>query len=199
MDAMIIGAAIIAVVMLIVVISNTKEEKKDPPSKPFKGVDDTEEMKNKFAEAEKRAHAIFNRQQNLINKNNDEKEKYKLEGNRIKFQKRRPSIDDHDKAMNGIGIEIRVIGMKYRSVEAQLAAKSLDSGDVVVLKHEKNEFSKAGAIAVYTTTHILIGYLPAEKCGFVMSLFYDDRLPAYVKTPWEYDKSWFSIVIPGSE
>lgn len=208
MDAF--GVVLLTVASLIIIYSlynivnpnseyNKNKKKISLSEKPFKGIDDTEYIKKKFAKVAKTAQGLYYQLPNSIKTNNDEQEKSKHEDYSIKYQRRRPSIDDHSKAIDGTGIEMRVIGMKYRPIEAQLAAKGLDSGDVVILKHEINEFSKTDAIAVYTTTRILIGYIPSEKSGFVMSLFYDDRLPAYVKTPWEYDKSWFSIVIPGSE
>lgn len=180
----------------------TQDVKKDKEKKrDFKGMDDSDEMKAKFAEAEKRAQAIFREQQLIIQKNREDQERSRKQ--KIEFEKlysgRKPTLDEHRRAIDGVGIEFKVIGMKYRPIEDQLSAKCLDQGEVVLLKPEINNFSNTEAIAVYTTTKRLVGYLPTEQFLHARSLFYEERLPAYVNIPWELDKSWFSVVVPGTE
>ena len=81
----ILGIAIVLLVVSIGIIIDPNSEynkKKREKKEQFKGTDDTEEMKAKFAEAEKRSSEIYQAQQEQMRRNWQESERNKEEAGR---------------------------------------------------------------------------------------------------------------------
>lgn len=114
----------------------------------------------------------------------------------VVYKGRKPSLDSYGRATEGIGVEFKIVGMKYRSLEERLKAKCLEPGDSVLLKPEINPFSGTEAMAVYTNRKILIGYVVTEQYHKAKDMMYMEYLQAFVKIPWEFDNSWFLVVVP---
>lgn len=170
-------------------------------SDPVKIGDTPEEIQRKIEEAKQRASELYMnhlKQVETLRKQREEEEA-KIIAILPKniYKGRRPSLDSIGMAIEGYGVVFKVVGMKYRPFESQIAARCLEAGDVVLLKPEINSFNGAKAMAVYTTTKQHIGYIVTEQCQEAIDLMYDEKFPAYVKETWDGEKSWFVVVVPG--
>ena len=195
MDPIIIALILLALLFIILALNDKKgpfiEDKKESTDQ------DVENLKKKFAEAESRASAIRTQQLQIIEQNRKASEKKEKNMEMVSFKKRRPTIDEIDDAIEGYGIELKVVGMKYKSLEEQIETKCLEKGDPVILIQEISSFSKTEIVSVLTTGKTPIGNVVTEQYRLATSLFYDDKLVAYVKMPWEENKSFMIVVVPG--
>lgn len=108
---------------------------------------------------------------------------------------KKPSLDSTIKAMNGFGIELRVLSTKYLDDNSKLKAMILEVGDDVFLKVEINPFSNTESIAVYSGDYVLLGYVASGQKNRALEHMYKEKIQGFIKEPWSTNKSWFSIVI----
>jgi len=157
-------------------------------------------LQAKIEEAQEHSKEAFNLQQKQVEANKIQLEKVLVnefvDKPSVVYKGRKPSLDSFGRAIEGVGVEFKIVGMKYRSVEEQTQAMCLEPGDSVLLKPEINQFSGSEAMAVYTTTKILVGYVATEQSRRAKDMMFREYLQAFVKIPWNFNKSWFLVVVP---
>lgn len=161
-------------------------------------IENSKEDLDKYVEEQKRIaqekYLVRKREQILAYEDYRRKENQRSTNNPVIIFKKKPSLDSQIKASEGVGIEVKVLGTKYRPVDDQLAAQCCEEGDDVILKIEKNPFSNTEGIAVYHFSNLL-GFVASEQKNKALEHMYCDKTRAYIKEPWMLDKSWFSIVL----
>lgn len=181
-------------------IKREQSEKKSENTKEENEKFDLNELHAKILEAQERAKEECKRHMEFVEEIRDRRENEKCELLKEHplpvYKGRKPSIDSFGRAMDGIGVEFKIVGMKYRSIDEQLQAKCLDPGDSVLLIPEINSFTGNEAMAVYTQARVHIGYIVTEQCKKARDMMYREYLQAFVKIPWEMDNSWFIVVVP---
>ena len=161
-------------------------------------IEGSKEVLDKYVEEQKRIaqekFIVRKSEQMLAYEVYRRKEDQKSTNNPVIIFNKKPSLDSQIKAREGVGIEVKVLGTKYRPVDDQLAAQCCEEGDDVILKIEKNPFSNTEGIAVYHFSNLL-GFVASEQKNKALEHMYCDKTRAYIKEPWMLDKSWFSIVL----
>lgn len=161
-------------------------------------IEGSKEVLDKYVEEQKRIaqekFIVRKREQMLAYEDYRRKEDQRSTNNPGIIFKKKPSLDSIIKASEGVGIEVKVLGTKYRPVDDQLAAQCCEEGDDVILKIEMNPFSNTEGIAVYHFSNLL-GFVASEQKDKALEHMYCDKTRAYIKEPWMLDKSWFSIVL----
>lgn len=161
-------------------------------------IEGSKEFLDKYVEEQKRIaqekFIVRKREQMLAYEDYRRKEDQRSTNNPVIIFKKKPSLDSLIKASEGVGIEVKVLGTKYRPFDDQLAAQCCEEGDDVILKIEKNPFSNTEGIAVYHLSNLL-GFVASEQKSKALEHMYCDKTRAYIKEPWMLDKSWFSIVL----
>lgn len=173
-----------------------KKEQKEKDKKELEQKD----LQAKIKVAQERARKEYNRHLEQVEQIRIQREKEEAERLAktppIVYKGRKPSIDSFGRAIDGIGVEFKIVGMKYRSFDEQIHARCLEPGDSVLLKPEINPFSETEAMAVYTLTKFLVGYVVTEQSQKAKDMMFREYLQAFVKIPWEVDRSWFLVVVP---
>ena len=161
-------------------------------------IEGSKEVLDKYVEEQKRIaqekFIVRKSEQMLAYEVYRRKEDQKSTNNPVIIFNKKPSLDSQIKASEGVGLEVKVLGTKYRPVDDQLAAQCCEEGDDVILKIEKNPFSNTEGIAVYHFSNLL-GFVASEQKNKALEHMYCDKTRAYIKEPWMLDKSWFSIVL----